>query len=204
VLSVAWSLGIELLFYLLAPFLIHRSKPQLLALTLLGFALKIYAIVHIGNDLPYRMFPFAISDFLLGMLAYKTRFTLINSLGKHTPLVCYCLMLALTTALPRGLAHWVYSFLAIGVTAFIVPVLFDFTKRSKLDNRVGEASYPVYLFPSDRHCADPFHLDQARQYHQYLRDIGVQPGAYAHFCVPGADARKQVPGALSAEARSAG
>jgi peptidoglycan/LPS O-acetylase OafA/YrhL len=146
ILNVAWSLGVELLFYLLAPLLVRRHKWQLLILALLGFGFKIYAILSIGNDLPYRMFPFVISDFLLGMLAYKMRFTLIDCLGRHTTFICYCLILVLTTALPNGMPTWAYSFLAIGITTFVVPALFNASKRSKWDNRIGEASYPFYLF----------------------------------------------------------
>ena len=55
-------------------------------------------------------------------------------------------MLAITTALPSGWPDWVYSFVVVAVTALTVPILFDYTKSSRLDNRIGELSYPFYLF----------------------------------------------------------
>jgi peptidoglycan/LPS O-acetylase OafA/YrhL len=146
VTNVAWSLGVELAFYVVAPYLIKRTNGQLFALTLLALALKISAVVCIHNDLPYRMLPFVFVNFLAGIWAYRMRSLLIGSLGKYTALVCYCLMLAVTTALPRGWADWEYSFVVIGVTAFIVPTLFDSSKKSKWDNKIGELSYPFYLF----------------------------------------------------------
>jgi peptidoglycan/LPS O-acetylase OafA/YrhL len=144
--NVAWSLGVELVFYLTAPYLLKRTDRQLFALVSVGIALKIFAVITIHNDLPYRMLPFVFVNFLVGVLAYRKRELLIDSLGKYTPLIGYCLMLAVTTALPSGWPNWVYSFVILAVTAFIVPILFDFTKNSRLDNRIGELSYPFYLF----------------------------------------------------------
>lgn len=146
VTNVAWSLGVELVFYGFAPYLLRRTNRQLFALTSLALALKIYAVVCIHNDLPYRMLPFVFVNFLAGVWAYKMRSLLIGSLGKYTALVCYCLMLAVTTALPKGWDAWQYSLVVIGVTALIVPVLFDSSKKSKWDNKIGELSYPFYLF----------------------------------------------------------
>lgn len=144
--NVAWSLGVELAFYITAPYLLKRTDRQLFALVLLGLAVKIFAVITIHSDLPYRLLPFVFVNFLLGVLAYRKRELLIASLGKYTPLIGYCLMLAITTALPSGWPNWAYSFLVVAVTAFIVPILFDYTKNSKPDNRIGELSYPFYLF----------------------------------------------------------
>lgn len=144
--SVAWSLGVELMFYLIAPFLLKRTNRQLFALAAFALFLKIFAIVAIGNDLPFRMFPFVFVNFMVGVLAYRMRSSLINSLGKFTVPIGYCLMLAITTGLPTGGPEWGYSIVVIGVTGFIVPILFDNSKHSKLDNRIGELSYPFYLF----------------------------------------------------------
>jgi peptidoglycan/LPS O-acetylase OafA/YrhL len=39
-----------------------------------------------------------------------------------------------------------YHYLYIGVTALAVPLLFAATRHYTLDRRIGELSYPVYLF----------------------------------------------------------
>jgi peptidoglycan/LPS O-acetylase OafA/YrhL len=142
---LAWSLGVELTFYLLAPYLLKRSNRQLLGLFLLGAALKIWAIIHIDGDLPYRLFPFVFVDFLCGVLAYRLR-ALLGGFGrKYAPWVCYCLMLALLFALPNGWRYWEYSLLTLGVTALILPTLFNYSASSHFDNRLAEFSYPFYL-----------------------------------------------------------
>jgi peptidoglycan/LPS O-acetylase OafA/YrhL len=146
VTNVAWSLGVELAFYAIAPYLIKRTTRQLFVLAALALVVKVYAVTTLHNDLPYRMLPFVFVNFLAGVLAYRMRSVLINSLGWYTPWICYCLMFALTTALPTGWADWEYSFLVVAVTALIVPTLFDYTKKVKFDNRLGEYPYLFYLF----------------------------------------------------------
>jgi peptidoglycan/LPS O-acetylase OafA/YrhL len=142
---LAWSLGVELTFYLLAPYLLKRSNRQLFGLLLLGAALKIWAIIHIDGDLPYRLFPFVFVNFLCGVLAYRLRSVLGGFARKYAPLICYCLMLALLFALPTGWRYWEYSLLTIGVTALILPTLFNYSGSSHFDNRLAEFSYPFYL-----------------------------------------------------------
>ena len=104
--NLAWSLGVELTFYAIAPYLLRRTNRQLLALALLAMLLKIYAIVRLDNDLPYRLFPLVFIDFLLGVVAYRMRSVLIHLGGRHGPVIGYCLMLALTAALPLGLTDY--------------------------------------------------------------------------------------------------
>lgn len=141
----AWSLGVELTFYLLAPYLLGRTNRQLIGLALLGLALKIWAVLHLDGDLAYRLFPFVFVDFLCGVLAYRLRSVLTRLPRQYASSICYCLMLALVFALPTG-RRWEYSLLAIGITALIVPTLFYGSKASHLDNRLAEFSYPFYLF----------------------------------------------------------
>jgi len=144
--GVTWSLGVELMFYFLAPYFIRRSNLQLLLLVLVGFILKAWAVFALSGDLPYRMFPFVLANFLLGMLAYRMRAVLIGLIGTYTRPMAYCLMLVLTVALPKRLESWQYSLLVVPITALIVPALFYSSKNSRLDNRLGELSYPFYLF----------------------------------------------------------
>jgi peptidoglycan/LPS O-acetylase OafA/YrhL len=142
---LAWSLGVELTFYLLAPYLLKRTNRQLFGLLLLGAALKTWAIIHIGGDLPYQLFPFVFVDFLCGVLAYRFRSVLSSLSRKYAPLICYGLMLALLLALPAGLRYWESSFVTIAVTALILPTLFNYSRSSHFENRLAEFSYPFYL-----------------------------------------------------------
>jgi peptidoglycan/LPS O-acetylase OafA/YrhL len=86
-LAVAWTLGAELAFYLLAPFLL-RSTPASAIVLVLSFAVRVAIAQLIGfsNSWSYMFFPGTICFFLLGhfaRLAYE-RLSIPPVLGSRT------------------------------------------------------------------------------------------------------------------------
>jgi peptidoglycan/LPS O-acetylase OafA/YrhL len=71
----AWSLGIELSFYLIAPYLLKLRSRWLLIGSCSCLAAKVITIeaLRLGDPWSYRFFPFELGYFLLGALAFRFR-----------------------------------------------------------------------------------------------------------------------------------
>jgi hypothetical protein len=112
----------------------------------IGVVLKAAAALFLGGDLPYRMFPFVLVDFLGGALAYRYRFALVRLLGRNARAAAYAGMLIIVAGIPSSFTTAQVSSLALVLTIFTVPALFDATKKNVVDALLGELSYPFYIF----------------------------------------------------------
>lgn len=144
----AWTVGLELVFYAIAPLIARLGNRTLLALLAASAGLRIgLGIAGMSADpWSYRFFPFELSLFIAGMLAYRYRHLLLGRLPRLAPLALVSaglLLLPLGRAVPP--AYAVALFLFPLVFALFVPAIFESTKKSPLDRWVGELSYPVYL-----------------------------------------------------------
>jgi peptidoglycan/LPS O-acetylase OafA/YrhL len=156
----AWSLGVELMFYLIAPFVLlyRRRVLVVLAVTLL---IRFYFLQHadVFPNAPWRsrFFPSNLPFFFFGVVGYWIY--LKTAEFRHARKVGLAFAVAggvflLGSVIFAGGAFlfkgpkdydqprfWVfYLLLAVGI-----PFLFRLTKDSKWDGYVGELSYPIYL-----------------------------------------------------------
>ncbi len=155
VLYQGWSLQIELLFYLLSPFIL-LFKKNVLAFTIL------YATLFYGLLLPFSnfsvnnlTFKFAsyLLYFLLGICSYKYIFKMIEDV-KPTKLyivlfaaiifyISFYQLLPLPIQILRyplyiNIFYYIYFALSI-------PFIFSLTKNNRFDRFLGDLSYPVYI-----------------------------------------------------------
>ncbi len=149
----AWTLGLEMSFYMIAPFVLVRKKVFFGFLA--GAVLVRVALFSIGLGLKdpwtYRFFPAELLFFLLGSFShqyvsawYKARFApeKLPSLAKKSLVVVF----ALATLYPVLPVHeWVKSNFMFGVVFLILPLAFLFNNRNAWDRRLGELSYPIYI-----------------------------------------------------------
>jgi peptidoglycan/LPS O-acetylase OafA/YrhL len=148
----AWSLGLELTFYAIAPFIVTKVRA-LLGLFVVSIILK-GASIHFGlgktDPWSYRFFPFELSMFLLGALSqrYLLPFAERHSSQKIASIPLPLVVTAGTLAavlfyrwLPGGKYQSIWS--AVGFAAFL-PFLF-LQSKSAFDRRIGELSYPIYV-----------------------------------------------------------
>jgi peptidoglycan/LPS O-acetylase OafA/YrhL len=136
----AWTLGLELWFYLIAPFILRRPVKVLIAVFLASLAVRM--ALQFGFDLrgdpwSYRFFPSELAFFMLGALAGRV---------DRKTLVVLALAAAAAVFVSRtgGIGRMAsLSFLVAATVA--IPRLFAATKNIEADRILGELSYPIYL-----------------------------------------------------------
>ena len=156
----AWSLGMELIFYAMAPFLLRIRSRSLVALTIVTLGLRFYMLelTPLGNNsfFGYKFFPFEFGFFLIGILSFKCYQLLENSnfnLAHHHRYGAAILLCA--TALCYDLLPDPKNWFFFGIAAILLPISFKFdgsdgsTSRyirwDRFDRFLGDLSYPLYI-----------------------------------------------------------
>ena len=157
----AWSLGMELIFYGMAPFLLRIRSSLLLLLTVSFLSLRVIGLEATvwGNNgfFEYKFFPFEFVFFLIGVMSFRAYLWLQESDFQMTNLYRYGLAFVLCiTALCFDLLPEPKNWLFYLIVATILPLSFKFdsgledrTMRSvrwdRFDRYVGDLSYPLYV-----------------------------------------------------------
>lgn len=159
----AWSISVELFFYMLAPFIVTKKiKWQLLFISLsLGLKIICYNYYYLYYDpWTYRFFPFELAYFIFGSLAYQVY--IFISPKQIKPIIGYVLLAICVLGvmfirdLPFTKTLTIPVFYAL---IFIsIPFIFIAFKNSKLDLKIGELSFPLYIT----------HLLVVSFFHQYF------------------------------------
>lgn len=150
----AWTLGLELSFYLLVPFF-YKNLKTLILILFLSISARILGIFLLGpaytDPWNYKFFPFEISFFIIGILSHKLGLPIAVKLKNS---MRYSYLAESAFVLCVGFCM-IYSFLpgadaAKSAALFIVvaislPFLFFFQNKYKLDRNIGELSYPIYI-----------------------------------------------------------
>jgi peptidoglycan/LPS O-acetylase OafA/YrhL len=151
----AWTLALELEFYLIAPFVVRLRTFWLILLTLgLAMASVVAQSLLRGTLDLAAVFPAQVHFFLFGVLAWRGYRVLQahpKALGSARPLVTWGMVglsLAFVIFAYRIQQHQnsLGQLVVYGVFAATIPFLFTVSRRSNLDKWIGEFSYPIYLF----------------------------------------------------------
>lgn len=149
VVTQAWSIGIEIAFYLIAPFLVRRKWGVLLIIVACSLLLRMvmYSMGYNKDPWTYRFFPLELGFFLIGTLGYKVyRFLKTKNITRTMNIGMLLLMVGFTICfqyvpIEKEGKEWIYY----SLIAITTPFLFLFTKNNKLDYLIGELTYPVYM-----------------------------------------------------------
>ena len=150
----AWTLGVELLFYLVAPFVVTRKVSRVAALLVAGLALRWLVRDALGlRDDPwsYRFFPIELPLFLWGSLAFKAYAALEARGLLRRDLGCAALAFVLSAVLFYAGLPGAWRSEALGLPMLCIalgpalPFLFHLTRDWRRDRWIGELSYPVYV-----------------------------------------------------------
>jgi peptidoglycan/LPS O-acetylase OafA/YrhL len=147
-LGQAWTLGAELVFYLLAPLLLRSWKIGFVLLCL-SLAIRMGLVVAYGPDLnypwTYLFFPSTLCFFMFGHLICLAtqRWRGLNRPAVGLPLL-FASMVVMTFGAYQGFdspRFWLSLLLFVAG----LPGLFEVTKNIRWFNALGDLSYPAYL-----------------------------------------------------------
>lgn len=137
----AWSLGVEIWFYILAPFLAKRKWPLLAGIMLLSIGAR---YVGAQYDLwrepwSYKYFPFELALFLAGVLSYRF-YAFLRPLGTSKILGWGSLSALILAVLfpPPAVMYYI-------IIVLCMPLAFLLTKNWQWDRFIGDLTYPFYL-----------------------------------------------------------
>ena len=152
--EIGWTLGAEMTFYLLAPWLLRSDR---LALTALVGSLAVRVVVYfaVGPHAPtfimyiiwsYFFLPSTFMFFMLGHLARR-----VPKIATAGPWPSFAILIAAVWFVSRsdwGLAgDWfpLNDYAAAVLLALALPGVFAATKNNRLSNWLGDLTYPLYL-----------------------------------------------------------
>lgn len=144
----AWSISLELMFYLIAPFIVKRKYIVIIALVIASAALKTYCLGHGLNNDPwvYRFFPFELMFFLLGALSYYLYRRIKDVKVPKYIYPALLVFISVFTICFSFISVTFFTYRIYIVSVFLsMPFLFNYTKKFKLDKFIGELSYPIYI-----------------------------------------------------------
>lgn len=164
IIGPAWSIGTEIWFYLMAPWLVRRSLKCLFTILTASLLIKVYVVLCL-HRLDYFFFPAQLCFFIGGILAYK--------LGSKAPILqlrfvqygAFTFLVSL--AVLSGAMHIPYSRLLLYIsTVLLIYPIYRLSAAWATDRFIGELSYPVYMAHSLIIMAidNTFHLSRNPHY----------------------------------------
>jgi peptidoglycan/LPS O-acetylase OafA/YrhL len=148
----AWSLGVELTFYAIAPFVLRRWR-WIVGLLVGSVAIRLALLVAgLATQDPwrYRFFPTELAFFLIGVLAHRLLQSRVGLLSERAVSIAAPIATAGFVALiavwrlvpgPDAAKVWPYALLL----AALLPLLLRFQKGRRWDRALGDLSYPLYI-----------------------------------------------------------
>ncbi len=165
VIPQAWSVAVELMFYITVPFIAKLRIRSLVVILLVSVGVRLLAYMGLGLDndpWTYRFFPFELALFVAGMLGcrfYRAKYAYLKKVvskidlqrwwSKSIYVIVLFLLFFMMKWLELLLGKFInenYAVLVIYLLwACLLPFLFAISKSLSWDRFVGELSYPVYL-----------------------------------------------------------
>jgi peptidoglycan/LPS O-acetylase OafA/YrhL len=152
IISPGWSIGVEVAFYGIAPFLLKARIRTILVFVLLALILQ---FIPFGQHAPLL---FGLPFFILGVFARRYRKEIISRLSLLMRLPLWLLYACLAGMVLFSIPHDICIganddhvlnaldiFFYSTITAIVIPLLHERTKSNRLDYLIGQISYPFYI-----------------------------------------------------------
>jgi peptidoglycan/LPS O-acetylase OafA/YrhL len=143
----AWTISIELTFYLLAPVILRKKLRLVLLIIALSALLKII-LWNSGFDYDpwtYRFFPQEIMFFMFGNIAYRIFIRLRNKVPDIKWLIPALAGIVYFTVVYYNFEFNAKNYLYFVSFTLLLPLIFLLTKNWKIDSYIGDLSYPIYI-----------------------------------------------------------
>jgi peptidoglycan/LPS O-acetylase OafA/YrhL len=141
---VAWTVGVEIAFYAMAPFVV-RSVSKTSLILVLSFLGQLVIAKASKNPYDTQLFVYEAWLFMAGSLAYRAYAWLRHQPDPRIPLYCIAATVVLFVMTVcyylLGAPRLTYLFVA----AICLPGVVLLGRRNRFDNIMGEFSYPLYL-----------------------------------------------------------
>jgi len=152
--EIGWTLGAEMTFYLLAPWLLRSDRLAFAALAG-SLAVRIVVFFVVGPHAPsfatyitwsYFFLPSTFMFFMLGHLARRVPY--IEAAGRWP---AFAILIAAAWFVSRNdwtpASDWfpINDYVAAVLFALALPGVFAATKNNRLSNWLGDLTYPLYL-----------------------------------------------------------
>jgi peptidoglycan/LPS O-acetylase OafA/YrhL len=141
-IPIAWTVSVEILFYLTTPFLAQRKVYTILLAILFTLILRaiLYQFFDVGGGFSlYRFAPTELFWFLSGLLSYRLRLT------ERLPSINGAFLLIIWVCVLILYSFFEYEWLVYTITFLFTPFVFQRFSRSTVDRYLGELAYPIYL-----------------------------------------------------------
>lgn len=167
----AWSVSMEILFYMTAPFLTRCRLPAILTVIVASLSLDLW-ITHGLGRVSYFFAPAQLYLFATGILMYRVSPALSALPSRQATGLTLVLFITFWTGLLTNfiVSEWFYFCLM----APQIPLLFRLTKNLKSDRFIGDLSYPLYVS----------HLLVAQVSLVVLKLVGVPDTASSRLVLP--------------------
>lgn len=161
----SWTLSLEMIFYLLCPFLLTKNSRTVLLFLILSLCIRLTLRVYGFYEQAWfiSFFPNELAIFLAGSLGFRFYNEFLEPQnviadGALT-LIGFCFLIFLAYFYKVGWLHFeggewkaVFScgsskqyLAALAVTIISIPFIFKWSKNFRFDRWMGDLSYPIYL-----------------------------------------------------------
>lgn len=152
----AWTLSLEILFYIVAPFILKKGVKKVLLFFTISLLIRYiiaYGLKFQNDPWNYRFFPSELTFFLLGYFSYKLLIRYRGIKLKTSYNLIILIFLSLTILYYNLIPDYQFAFIPFGVKQLIfsslfiilLPILLLATEKNKVDRAIGELSFPIYM-----------------------------------------------------------
>ena len=143
----SWSIGIELTFYFLAPVLCKAKSRTLFLIGITLLASRFAGLILGLNEDPwtYRFFPFELPMFIFGILLYRFRTHLDNSLRIGIKKIWTLVIVSYVSFSYLTINSSINRFWQMLILISMLSIVIVWGENKSQDRKLGELSYPIYM-----------------------------------------------------------